>query len=87
MWLQEHDQWTNCCRGGESSDILVAFFVEGGPVGDTGIEQTHVHVVEVIWGVCPFATAVVGFEGQIWGGRDTLAGREVSTCIMYQNVL
>ncbi len=75
---------TDTQRGLEALNELVAFFVEGRPVGDAGVEEPNVDVVEVIWGIYPFATAVVDFESEVWGDGNALARRKVCSCFWHQ---
>ncbi len=60
-----------------AANTLVAFFVEGGPVGYAGVEETDVYVVEMVRRVYPFAAAVVGFEAEVWGRWYALTAGKV----------
>ena len=53
---------------------LKAFFVKGGPVGNTSEEEADVNVIEVVWRVDPFAAAVVNLEAEIFRRRYLLEG-------------
>ena len=53
---------------------LKAFFVKGGPVGNTSEEEADVNVIEVVWRVDPFAAAVVNLEVEIFRRRYLLEG-------------
>ena len=56
---------------------LKALFVEGGPVRNASIEKSHVHVVEMIQGIDPFATAVVDLETKIFGWSSLIGRGEI----------
>ena len=46
---------------------LKAFFIKGGPIGNTSVEEADVDVVKVVKRVDPFAAAVVNLEVEIFG--------------------
>ena len=54
---------------------LKAFFVKGGPVGNTSVEEADVNVIEMVWRVDPFAAAVVYLEVEIFRRRCFVEGR------------
>ena len=59
---------------------LKAFFVEGGPVSNTSVEEADVDVVEVVRRIDPFAAAVVNHKAQVLGRRRFLEGwREIGS--------
>lgn len=64
-----------------AANALIALFIESGPVGYAGVEETYVYVVEVVGRVYPFAAAVVGFEAKVWGGWDALARGEIGALV------
>lgn len=48
-----------------SGDLLIAFPVQGWPVGHACIQQTDVDEVEVVFRIDPLAAAVVDLETKI----------------------
>ena len=54
--------------------LLVAFFVEGWPIAYARVEETDVHVVEMVQWVGPLAAGIVYFKGEVGRDRATLAG-------------
>lgn len=60
-------------------EVIKTFFVEGGPVGNTSVEEPDVDVVEVVGRVYPFAAAVVDLEAEIWGRSCPESWREIGS--------
>ena len=56
---------------------LKALFVEGGPVRNASVEKSHVHVIEMIQGIDPFAAAVVDLETEIFGRSGLIGWGEI----------
>ena len=53
---------------------LKAFFVKGGPVGNTSEEKADVNIIKMVWRVDPFAAAVVNLKAEIFRRRYLLEG-------------
>lgn len=58
-------------------DVLIALFVEGGPVGYAAEEGSDVDKVEVVFLVEPGLGEVVDFEADVWRDHGGLGGTEV----------
>ena len=63
------------------SGSLKAFFVEGGPVGNASVKEPDIDVVEVVWRVNPFTTAIVDLETEIWGLTWLPNRGEIASCV------
>ena len=55
-------------------DVLIALFVEGGPVGYAAEEGSYVDEVEVVFLVEPGLGEVVDFESHIWRDHEGWVG-------------
>ena len=60
---------------------LKALFVEGGPVRNASVEKSHVHVIEMIHGIDPFAAAVVDLETKILGWSGLIGWGEIGSWV------
>lgn len=61
----------------DESGLLVAFSIEGGPIRHAAVQHPDVNVVEMIFGVDPFAAAVVNLKAEIGGNAVRLNGRQI----------
>ena len=60
---------------------LKALFVEGGPVRNASVEKSHVHVIEMIQGIDPFAAAVIDLETKIFGRSGLIGWGEIGSWV------